>query len=231
MLTGRTQLLHSADSRLKMNEGAVGDVVKALLAAPVNAVLLVAGLAFLGVAVFRRITDRLDAGPKGRLFAGLIGVVLIAISLYLSLGGPKPEEPSTATTGTTAQPATAAPPGGTYPVELPAGQEVKGADHSYAILKIVLDRHEIDQLSLAFTVRMTNHTPYPTNLWNASFRLIADDVPVAPIGDLNELVDGNAAKDGTVTFAIPEKTQKVGLQIEKLGPDAPALPIALPAAP
>ena len=62
----------------------MADIVKALLAAPVNAVLLVAGLAFLGVAVFRRITDRLDAGPKGRLFAGLLGAVLVALSLYLS---------------------------------------------------------------------------------------------------------------------------------------------------
>jgi len=230
MLTGGAQLLHSADSRIETNEGAVGDIVKAMLAAPVNAVLLVAGLAFLGVAVFRRITDRLDAGPKGRLFAGLIGAVLIAISLYLSLTGPKPDEPST-TPSTADTGESSAMPSGTYPMELPAGQEVKGEDHSYAVLKIVLDRHEIDRLSLALTIRMTNQTPYPTNLWNASFRLLADDVPVAPSGDLNELVDGNAAKEGVVKFAIPAKTQKLALQIDKLGPDAPALPIALPAAP
>jgi hypothetical protein len=106
---------------------------------------------------------------------------------------------------------------------------VKGEDRSYTILKIEVDRHEIDQLALTFTVRMTNQSSYPANFWNASFRLLADDVPVAPIGDLNEVVDGNAAKEGTVKFAIPAKTQKVGLQIDKLGPDAPALPIALPA--
>lgn len=206
----------------------MADIVKALLAAPVNAVLLVAGLAFLGVAVFRRITDRLDAGPKGRLFAGLIGVALIGVSLYLSLAGPKPEEPSTATAAS-GQPATAAPPTGTYPVELLAGQEVKGEDRTYTILKIELDRHEIDQLALTFTIRMTNRSQYPTNFWNASFRLLADDVPVAPVGDLNEVVDGNAAKDGTLKFAIPAKTQKVALQVDKLGPDAPSLPIALPA--
>lgn len=215
----------------------MGDIVKALLAAPVNAVLLVAGLAFLGVAVFRRITERLDAGPKGRLFAGLIGVVLIALSLYLSAAGPRPDQPTEpATAAPSAAPATqpaattpaAAP---AYPMELPAGQEVKGEDHSYTILKIVLDRHEIEQLSLAITVRMTNQTPYPSNLWDASFRLLADGVPVAPFGGLNELVDGNAAKDGVVKFAIPAKTQKLALQIEKLGADAPALPIALPAAP
>lgn len=208
----------------------MADIVKALLAAPVNAVLLVAGLAFLGVAVFRRITDRLDAGPKGRLFAGLLGIVLIVVSLYLS-----------ATTGPTRditfgdaamQPDAPATQSNTaYPVELPAGQEVKGEDRSYIILKIALDRHEIDQLALTFTIRMTNQSQYPANFWNASFRLLADAVPVAPIGELNEVVDGNSAMEGTVKFAIPAKTQKVGLQIDKLGPDAPALPIALPATP
>jgi hypothetical protein len=204
----------------------MADIVKALLAAPVNAVLLVAGLAFLGVAVFRRITDRLDAGAKGRLFAGLIGVILVALSLYLSLTGPKPDEPAAAGAGQD-QATTAAPLAGTYPVELPAGQEVKGEDRIYTILKIALDRHELDQLSLAFTIRMTNQSQYPTNFWNASFRLLADDVPIAPLGDLNEVVDGNAAKEGIVKFAIPAKTQKVALQIDRLGPDAPALPIAL----
>ena len=208
----------------------MADIVKALLAAPVNAVLLVAGLAFLGVAVFRRITDRLDAGPKGRLFAGLLGIVLIVVSLYLS-----------ATTGPTRditfgdaamQPDAPATQSNTaYAVELPAGQEVKGEDRSYIILKIALDRHEIDQLALTFTIRMTNQSQYPANFWNASFRLLADAVPVAPIGELNEVVDGNSAMEGTVKFAIPAKTQKVGLQIDKLGPDAPALPIALPATP
>ena len=106
---------------------------------------------------------------------------------------------------------------------------MKGEDRTYTILKIELDLHEIDQLALTFTIRMTNQSQYPTNFWNASFRLLADDVPVAPIGDLNEVVDGNAAKEGTLKFAISAKTQKVALQVDKLGPDAPALPIALPA--
>jgi hypothetical protein len=206
----------------------MADIVKALLAAPVNAVLLVAGLAFLAVAVFRRITERLDAGPKGRLFAGLLGVILVALSLYLSAtAGPTRE----ITFGDAAmqQDAPATPSNTAYPVELAAGQEVKGEDRTYAILKIELDRHGIDQLSLIFTIRMTNQSSYPANFWNASFRLLADDVPVAPIGDLNEVVDGNAAKEGTLKFAIPAKTQKVALQVDKLGPDAPALPIALPA--
>lgn len=206
----------------------MADVVKALLAAPVNAVLLVAGLAFLAVAVFRRITERLDAGPKGRLFAGLVGIILIALSLYLSVNGPGPDPstPAAAATGTATTPAAAG-----YPIELPAGQVVKGEERTYTILTIALDRHEIDQLASIFTIRMNNQSAYPANFWSASFRLLADDVAVAPFNELNELVEGNAAKDGTVSFAIPAGTQKAALQIEKFGPDAGALQIALPARP
>lgn len=203
----------------------MAEVVKALLSAPVNAVLLVAGLAFLAVAVFRRITDRLDAGPKGRLFAGLLGTGLVALSLYLSAIAPKPEAvaPSSAAAGASAPQS-----GASYPIELAAGQVVKQADRTYTILKVALDRHGIDQLALAFTIRMHNRTDYPANFWAASFRLVADAVPLAPFNDLNELVDANAAKDGTVSFAIPASTRKAALQIDKLGPDAPALLIALP---
>jgi hypothetical protein len=208
----------------------VADVVKALLAAPVNAVLLVAGLAFLAVAVFRRITDKLDAGPKGRLFAGLLGVILVGLSLYLSAtAGPTRD----ITFGDAAmQPdAPAAQSSAAYPVGLPAGQEVKSEDYTYTILKIELDRYELDQLSLSFTIRMANRTAYPANFWNARFRLLADGVPIAPIGDLNELVDGNAAMEGVVRFAIPAATEKAALQIDTFGADAPALPIALPGKP
>lgn len=206
----------------------MADVVKALLAAPVNAVLLVAGLAFLAVAVFRRITDRLDAGPKGRLFAGMAGVILIALSLYLSTQGPAPDSsaPATAAAGTSAAPAAAG-----YPIELPAGQVVKGEERTYTLLKIALDTHEIDRLALIFTIRMNNQSAYPTNFWSASFRLLADDVPVAPFNELNELVESNAAQEGTISFTIPAATRKAALQIEEFGPDAAALPIALPARP
>src|SRR5262245_56077443 len=117
----------------------MGDVVKALLAAPANAVLLVAGLAFLVVAVFRRMTDRLDAGPKGRLFAGVLGIVLIGLSLYLSSRTRSPD--TTAATmnpaGTT-QPANATQSSTSYPIALQASQVVKEEDRTYTILKIEL---------------------------------------------------------------------------------------------
>jgi hypothetical protein len=203
-------------------------VVKALLAAPVNAVLLVAGLAFLAVAIFRRVTDRLDAGPKGRLFAGVSGIVLIGISLYLSVGGKNQEN---ATPPAAASAEAAAQPDGKFPIALPAGQVVKQEDRTYTILKIALDRHEIDQLALTFTVRMANQSSYPANFWNANFRLLADGAALAPIGDLNELVEANATKDGTVAFAIPAATRKAALQIDTFGADAPGLAINLPEQP
>src|SRR5881397_986527 len=109
----------------------MGDVVKALLAAPATAVLLVAGLAFLAVAIFRRITERLDAGPKGRLFAVVLGIALIGLSLYLSAGN---RSPNTTTTGTPgASTANATQSNATFPAALPAGQVVKGEERTYTI--------------------------------------------------------------------------------------------------
>jgi hypothetical protein len=206
----------------------VGDVVKALLAAPVNAVLLVAGLAFLAVAVFRRVTDRLDAGPKGRLFAGLLGIVLVALSLYLSLGG-RNSDTTTSSTGTSTS--TAAQSGGNLPITLPAGQVVKGEERTYTILKLELDRYQIDQLSLTVTARLLNQGDYPTNFWNANFRLLVDGVPREPINMLDEVVAANAATEGAVVFAFPANAKSVALQVDKFGPDAPGLPIAMPRQP
>jgi hypothetical protein len=108
---------------------------------------------------------------------------------------------------------------------------VKQEDRTYIILKIALDRHEIDQLALTFTVRMTNQSSYPANFWNANFRLLADGVPLAPFSELNELVDANATKDGMVAFAIPAATKKAALQIDRFGADAPGLAIDLPRQP
>lgn len=206
----------------------MGDVVKALLSAPANAVLLVAGLAFLAVAIFRRITDRLDSGPKGRVFAGVLGIVLVGLSLYLSLDG---RSPNATTESTGASASTAAQSGGGLPITLPAGQVVKGEDRTYTILKLELDRYQIDQLSLTVTVRLLNQGSYPTNFWNANFRLLVDGVPLEPTNMLDEVVAANAAKEGTVVFAFPGDAKSVALQVDKFGADAPGLPIALPSQP
>ena len=72
--------------------------------APTNAVLILAGLAFLAIAVFGRVTDRLDPGPKGRIASGLLGVVLLAIGLLLPTDAHRSEP--TAANSTPSVPAT-----------------------------------------------------------------------------------------------------------------------------
>lgn len=117
-----------------------------------------------------------------------------------------------------------------YPVILPARNEVRVKDFVYKILAGRLDQHAPNKLSLKFEVRMTNNGEYPANFWAASFRLVADGVPRAPENNLNELVDGHSAKEGTVEFVIPDTTTKIGLQIGEVGEGAPTIPIALKAA-
>ena len=237
------------------------DLLKTLVNAPTNAVLILAGLSFLAVAVFGRVTDRLDPGPKGRIASGLLGVVLLAIGLLLPTDARRPEPtaanstPSVPTTpsapaiasqpgspsgaaGVPAEPtpastagnnnATSASPRGDSPIMLAAGQVVKREDRTYTILKMQLEGGEANDLALEVTARMANDSPYPANFWNDNFRLVVDDVPNAPVGSLNELVDGHAAKEGVVKFAFRPDAKTVVLKIDRFGSDAPGIAIPLP---
>ena len=236
------------------------DLIKTLVNAPTNSVLVLAGLAFLAVAVFGRITARLDPGPKGRIGSGVLGAVLLAMGLVLpteshrnqpTAGGSEPSaSPSTsapstsagatskATAGAPVQPApvqppssgnvAGAPPASGYPIALAAGQVIKREDRTYTILKIQLDENDAKEFALEVTARMLNEGRFPANFWNDNFRLVVDGVPQAPVGSLNEVVDANAAKDGVVKFAVPKSAKTVELQVDRFGPSAPGLAIALP---
>jgi len=111
---------------------------------------------------------------------------------------------------------------------LAAGQVVKREDKTYTILKMQLEGGETNDLALEVTARMANESPYPANFWNNNFRLVVDDVPNAPVGSLNELVDGHAAKEGVVKFAVRSDAKTAILQIDRFGSDAPGIAIALP---
>ncbi|HWA91328.1 MAG TPA: hypothetical protein VG889_14925 [Rhizomicrobium sp.] len=214
----------------------MGDLVKALLGAPVNSVLVVVGLAFLALAVLGKIGDRLDPGPRGRIGAGVLGAILLVLGLLLRPGssdavtsGARP--PAMSAGGTTAPAPSSdtavAPPAGHPAIALPAGQVIKRDDRTYTILKMQLAQDDATDPSLEITVRMLNEQGYPANFWDDSFRLVVDGMPRAPVSDLNELVETGAAKDGVVKFAVPKTAKTVALQIERFGPDAPSLPIAL----
>jgi hypothetical protein len=93
--------------------------------------------------------------------------------------------------------------------------EVKLAqgDIVYRILSARLEPYNAEKDALRFTIRCTNKGAYPMNFWDRSFRLLVDNVPRAPISGLNDIVDGQSAKEGDVVFEVPTGEDKVVLQI------------------
>lgn len=114
-----------------------------------------------------------------------------------------------------------------YSVTLSGDTEIRVGQAVYKILSARLDRYAPNKLSLKLEVRMTNNDRYDANFWAASFRLLVDGVLQAPVNDLNELVAGHSAKEGSVEFVIPDSTTDIGLQIGEVGEGAPTIPIAL----
>jgi hypothetical protein len=226
------------------------DLIKTLVNAPTNSVLVLAGLSFLAIAVFGRITARLDPGPKGRIGSGVLGLVLLSMGLWLPTethrdqpttgGSAPPASPSisastigTTTTGAPVQPSSSGNVASTArpavnSITLGAGQVIKREDRTYTILKIQLDENDSTEFELSITARMLNEGRFPANFWNDNFRLVIDGVPHEPVGSLDEVVGANAAKDGVVKFVVPKGSKTVELQIDRFGPSAPSLGIALP---
>jgi hypothetical protein len=115
-----------------------------------------------------------------------------------------------------------------YPITLAAGGEAKvGQEASYKILAAQLNSYGGGKVELDITVRFTNLGKYPANFWDRSFRLIIDDVPLAPESGLDEVVDGGSAKEGKVIFVIPENSQKAVLQVGEVGNETNTIPLQL----
>jgi hypothetical protein len=98
---------------------------------------------------------------------------------------------------------------------LPAGMEVKLAEGEivYKILSARLEPYNAEKDALRFTIRCTSNSPYSVNFWDRSFRLLVDEVPRAPMSGLNEVVEGQSAKEGDIVFEVPTGENKVVLQI------------------
>jgi hypothetical protein len=64
---------------------------------------------------------------------------------------------------------------------------------------------------------LLNNGRYPVNFWNDNFRLIADDLPRAPVGDLNKVLEGTAAEEGDVEFTFPTNAKSLVLKIRFYG--------------
>jgi hypothetical protein len=68
-------------------------------------------------------------------------------------------------------------------------------------------------ITAIISMRLLNRSRYPANFWNANFRLIVDGVPRSPTGDLNKVVDGEAAQEGDVEFTFPANATSLALNI------------------
>ena len=84
---------------------------------------------------------------------------------------------------------------------------------TFTLLKAEVVPQTAGNSALHIRLRMTNHDRYDKNFWDRSFRLLVDGVPVAPEGGLNELVPGEAAKEGELVFPIPRGTASGTLRI------------------
>jgi hypothetical protein len=113
------------------------------------------------------------------------------------------------------------------PVKLASGAETRLANSVYKLLAVQLEPYNAENLALRFTIRVTNNGNYGENFWDASFRLLADDIPRAPISGLNKIVHGHSAEEGDVLFLMPTSTRTATLRIMNTG-QTTEIPIELP---
>jgi hypothetical protein len=81
-------------------DGGYTDVLKYLLDANIDKVLLLAGIIFLLLAVVGRVSGRIDPGPKGRIGASVIGAVFVLSGLGIHFSGALTRDTPAGTDGT-----------------------------------------------------------------------------------------------------------------------------------
>jgi hypothetical protein len=74
---------------------------------------------------------------------------------------------------------------------------------------------------------MRNPGPYPTNFWDASFRLVTHNAVIAASGGLNVLVEGRSDSAAErVMFVVPNTSVPRALRIDFRG-ESTELPLRL----
>ncbi len=114
-----------------------------------------------------------------------------------------------------------------FRAEFPSGVRARVGDALYEIVGTDAQRGNPGQVELAFTIRLTNRAPYDANFWDRTFRLLVDDVPRAPTSGLDEIVAARSAKEGTVTFVVPDDTRHLVLLVGEPERQAVRLPVVL----
>lgn len=113
-----------------------------------------------------------------------------------------------------------------YLVGLPELRDYKVGAATFTLLKAQMSRQTTEKDALQIRVRMMNHGRYDANFWDRLFRLIVNEVPMAPESGLNEIVPAESAKEGDVIFVVPHGTAQSRLKIS-VGSDSTEIPLAL----
>ena len=104
------------------------------------------------------------------------------------------------------------------PVQLPNGSEVMiiapgGDKFQYTILSAQREPLPPDKYFLHLRIRVWTNSISGINFWSDSFHLIAGDLRIAPVNDLNEVVYREETVDGDVEFEINPSLKEAVLVI------------------
>ena len=158
---------------------------------------------------------------RSAIFAALMVAMLVTVGIvaaYILLSfriGRKPSAVERASSPARAEAG--------YPRSLSAGAEIKAGmgthwEVSYQILAVQLDRQAEGELSLRFSIRITNNHREPCLIGRDQFRLMVDGVSRAPtkarfpnpaLDNQAVIVERYSAQEGDVIFVVPDTAQSV----------------------
>ena len=126
-----------------------------------------------------------------------------------------PHKPAAAATSTSARPAPVPPASNrsTQAVALPDLRDYKLGEATFTLLKADLSPQTTEKDALQIRVRMTSRSQFDSNFSDRYFRLVVNDVPMAPENTLNEIVPAQSGKEGEVIFVVPRGTAGGKLKI------------------
>ena len=104
--------------------------------------------------------------------------------------------------------------------------QVRADNVVYHILSASIRRRNMERVELHVSVRAMNERAYPVNFWDHTFRLEVDGVPRSPVSNLNDIVQGNSARDGEVVFVFDDTVDTLALLIGD-GPNKTRVPLDL----
>lgn len=114
-------------------------------------------------------------------------------------------------------------------VTAPLNSPITENEVTYTLTSATLENDVDDSVRLDIGVTAAAGDGYGLNFWDSSFRLSAGSETYAPVSGLNELVDANSTKSGTISFVVPDTTTAATLVISFPGDVEKDVPLTLDA--